>query len=265
MESLRVESKRSMISKLFLNLRSSNPVIYGSLMLFLARSLISALLIVFTDQQVLGINAWIKPFKFWISSVIFVGSIALYLQHLENQRAVKIYSWVVALVLAFEVFYISIQASLGELSHFNDSSAFHHFMFSLMGIAISILTLWTLYIAYLFFKSPLKEMNPSMKWAIRIGLILFVIFAFEGGLMGAMMSHTVGGNDGGPGIPFFNWSILYGDLRIAHFVGMHALQVLPIAALFIKSKASIISLGMLYFILAIAVLYIALQGVPILS
>lgn len=221
----------------------------------------------FSNTQVLGVHAWIKPFKFLLSSVIFSWSMCWYMFYLPEQKAVRVFNLVVILSLSFELIYIIWQAAKGELSHFNISTAFHGVMFSVMGIVISLMTIWTGYIAFLFWRNKLPQLPVAYLWGIRTGLILFILFAFAGGLMAAKLSHTVGSAmDHVKGIPFLNWSRESGDLRIAHFFGMHALQVLPILGFYLfKTKRQIIIVALLYAIVAAALLIQALKAVPLIG
>lgn len=247
----------------FESLYERNGVLFIFGCLLMLAALMSGVLILTTHKQVMGINAWIKPFKFFLSTAIFVWTMAWLMYYLKEQHKVTVFNWVVVAVLAFETIYIAWQASKGQLSHFNTSTPFHAAMFSLMGISILMLTLWTGYIGYLFFTDGVVQLPSSYLWGIRLGIILFVLFAVEGGLMGALMRHTVGASDGGKGLPLINWSSNNGDLRIAHFIGMHALQFLPLAGYYIsKTPKQIIGISIIYFLVTVAILVQALLGKP---
>ena len=138
-------------------------------------------------------------------------------------------------------------------------------MFSLMGIVISIITAWTGYIAFLFWRKPFPQLKESYLWGIRFGLLLFVVFAFAGGLMAPRLSHTVGSiMETTRSLPVLNWSRESGDLRVAHFFGMHALQLLPMLGFYVvRTKRLIILISILYAAIVSALLWQALKAVPL--
>ncbi len=247
-----------------------NELAHRNLLLFVFGSvcmigtIVTGVLIFSTSTEVLGINAYIKPFKFFLSTVIFTWSMAWYVGYLNHPTTVSLYAWTVILVLSFELIYITWKASQGDLSHFNISSAQNAMMFRLMGIAISIMTLFTLYIGILFFLNKFPDLPPAYLWGIRLGIILFVVFAFEGGIMGAKLAHTVGAPDGGAGLKLLNWSTKYGDLRIAHFLGMHALQVLPLIGYYLLSSTRQMAIvSAVYFLICTTILVQALMKIPL--
>lgn len=255
------------MNTLLSELKTRNELLYWFGIINLLIALLCMFLIFVSDKQVLGINAWIKPFKFFLSTAIFVFTMSWFMYYLQEERKVTVYSWVVITVFVFENVYIFWQAAKGELSHFNINSAFNGLMFSLMGIAISIMTAWTGYIAFLFFQKTFPELPVAYVWGIRLGLVLFVIFAFAGGIMAAKLSHNVGGQmTASTGLPVLNWSKQFGDLRVAHFFGMHALQILPLIGFYVsKTKSSIIIIAFVYATLVTASLLQALNGKPLIK
>lgn len=233
---------------------------FGSVNLILA--LIFLILIQTTTTQVYNVNAWYKPLKFALSICIYAWTIAWYMGYLINFNA-TIFNWITIITLGFEIIYIALQASKGELSHYNLSTPLYSFLYVLMALAASVATLCTAYIGIHFFSNSFNNLPDYYVWAIRIGIVLFVIFSFEGAVMGGRLTHTIGGEDGSVGIPFLNWSTRFGDPRIAHFIGMHALQIIPIVSYYLlKSNKLTFGLGILYFALAVFTLYQALQGKP---
>ena len=249
----------------FAELRKRNAILWWFGWLNLAGALVCLVMTQANHSNiVLGINAWIKPMKFFFSIWIFCWTIAWYMHYLTKQRKVVIYSWMVVVVMTFEQLVIVWQAANGRLSHFNISTPFYGMLFSLMGIAITILTIWTGYIDFIFFRQKSFPVSMAYIWGIRLGILFFVVFAFEGGVMAVRLAHTIGAPDGGNGYPVINWSRQYGDLRVAHFFGMHALQLLPLAGYYIAKKTGqIILLAIVYFAFVALLFVQALKAMPL--
>lgn len=251
---------------LLTTLKRRNTVLYWFGLFNLLGCLVCAGLALTTTQQILGLNAFIKPAKFFVSIALFSWTMAWFTGLLPQRRKVAVYSWVIVTTLTFEMIIITGQAALGKLSHFNVTSFVDARLFDVMGLAITVLTIWTGYIGYLFFNLTSTAVQPGYLWGIRLGILIFVIFAFEGFLMAFRLSHTVGAADGGPGLPVLNWSVRYGDLRVAHFFGMHALQLLPLLGYYVTRRPfQIIALAAVYFLGVSFLLMQALAGRPLIS
>jgi len=172
--------------------------------------------------------------------------------------------------MLFENAVITIQAFRGKLSHFNQTELLGGILYAMMGILIVWLTTATLLISLRFIFQKTDSISKAFALSIKIGLILFVIFSFMGGYMSVINSHNIGGKIGGTGLTFLNWSTLFGDLRVAHFFGIHSLQVIPIVGFYVSTKikneskaSSMIWLGsIIYLGFVCFVLIQAINGIP---
>jgi hypothetical protein len=193
----------------------------------------------FNDTHVLGINSVIKPMKFALSIWVFSWTMAVILQYVNDVRKVKMYSWAAVICFSFEQFAITLQALRGTQSHFNKTDAFGILLYALMGVFILTITLWTGFMTYVFIKQKAYNMPLAVSLGIKIGLVYCVIFSLFGGYFSGLEGHSVGGEDGGAGLPFLNWSRFFGDLRVAHFFGIHSLQIIPLFAVFVEREVTI--------------------------
>lgn len=209
-----------------------------------------------------GTHALYKPIKFALSVTLYCWSLAWFSGYLGEYPGKSWMSLLLLLIVVFEMTYISAMAVQGRASHFDVSNPTKAMLYGLMAIGATGMSLVAAYFAFLFFQ-PLQISLPiSYLWGIRLGLLLFVVFAFQGFAMGSRLTHSIGGPDGGPGLPFLGWNLNYGDLRIAHAIGMHAMQVLPLLAWFLFRDRLPLLVGFagLYFILAAGTWWMALQG-----
>jgi hypothetical protein len=246
-------------------LEQRNEPLYLFGLICLVGGFICFVLTRFTQATLMGANVWYKPFKFFLSTCIFVWSMAWYMAYLDAAGTVAWYSWGVIVLLGFENLYITVQAARGQLSHFNISTPWYAGMYRLMALAAVAASVWTAYIGVLFFGTSVADLPQPYLWGIRMGIMLFVIFSMQGLAMGARMAHTVGGSDDSPGLPVVNWSRRHGDLRISHFMGMHALQVIPLLSVYLLNNvAAVVATGLAYGLLTALLFVRALQGKPLL-
>ncbi|MBL7716320.1 MAG: hypothetical protein JNL01_12715 [Bdellovibrionales bacterium] len=214
--------------------------------------------------QFMGVNAWYKPIKFALSIGIYVWTLAFFSRYLESRVNLDAFNAAVILSLGFEIVYIAYQAAQGKGSHFNVATSLHSFLYSMMAVGATVAALAGAWLGYHFFTKDFPQLDPAYLWSIRLGFVIFVIFAFQGFAMGSRLAHTVGAPDGGPGLPFVNWSRSAGDLRIAHFMGMHALQVIPFLTYWlIRDVRWVFASAGVYLLTVFAVFFRALAGRPL--
>ena len=210
-----------------------------------ALAVIALVGLVVDPRTITGMPLWAKPLKFSLSVLIYSVTLSWLLGQLP--RAHRITWWagtIAAFFLAVEMIVIYGAAAADTTSHFNVSTPFSVAIWGTMAVSIVIVWAATILVAVLLFRADLGD--PARSFAIRSGLIIAVIGMGLAFLMtsptaaqlshfqGIAGAHTVGLPDGGPGLPLLGWSTVAGDLRIPHFVGMHAMQVIPIVALLLE-------------------------------
>lgn len=191
----------------------------------------------FDGAPILGVHPALKPLKFSISIAVFLATLGILLPQVSIEPATRsAFAWLFVGTMVLEMIPILVQPIRGTTSHFNTSAGLGLFFWRLMLVAIVLATLGMCVLAGLATVRPLTDglqpLHPWLAFAWRVSLWMFLLAAVSGFAMGARLSHSVGGADGGPGLPFVNWSTTHGDLRVSHFFALHAMQVLPLLALF---------------------------------
>ena len=180
------------------------------------------------DRVIMGVNAWLKPAKFMLSIAVYLWTIAWFSKYIRRPRwLLASVSVIIAATMIVESACILLQAARATTSHYNVTTDFDAAIFQTMGIMIGIDMFMAVVILFMFAR-PSIRLRPVYLWSIRAGLVIFLAGGAIGGAMVTHGAHTFGAPDGGPGLPILNWSTVGGDLRIAHGLALHALQILPV-------------------------------------
>ena len=160
----------------FLNeLKSRNEILFWVVITHLIFALLYLILTKVSKKELAGVNVWYKPFKFAASSVLYLTAMIWYCSYLLDFDT-TLFTWANIFFFGFENIYIGIQAARGQASHFNLSNKLYSFLYSLMAIAATGITLGAVYILIKYFQSEFQQLPIAYIWSIRFGLFIFIIF-----------------------------------------------------------------------------------------
>jgi hypothetical protein len=180
------------------------------------------------DTSLLGENVWIKPLKFAISIGLSGAAFVWILRRVPSNRTMRIATFASAAALLMEQILITTQAARGVRSHFNMTAGIDSTIYGAMGNIVGIVWVATLVLAINLSRRTIND--PLLKIVTTAGTWLVLLGASVGFIMVAASKHSIGAEDGGPILPLVGWNRNAGDLRPAHFVGLHGLQVLIVFA-----------------------------------
>jgi hypothetical protein len=189
-----------------------------------------------------GVNPWIKPIKFALSFSTYASTISVLLLALQIPRwQLTLVRRTIAASVSLEIFSLGMQAWRSAYPH-AASPLLDGPLAQLTNGMVMVNTAIVCWMLALFCANRVRtdKVDRPMLAAIRYSIVIFLVGNVIGGYMLARGSHTVGAADNsGPGLPFVNWSTIAGDLRIAHFIALHAIQILPLFAYVLSQMAPI--------------------------
>lgn len=262
------------VNHIFRTVKDESRTVYWIAMITFALGFICLVGLAIDDRTLMGVSVWIKPLKFTVSIAIYILTIGflltLYPYSIKKKRIIN---GIVAWTLFIEIVIIICQASRGVQSHYNTSSLFDAVLYNCMGL-LTVINVFVLIILVIDTIRLKLNTDKSVQWAILGGLLIVLFSSWIGGQMISQLSHNIGVADGGPGLPLVNWSTVGGDLRIAHFFGLHGIQIIPFFAFWISKKWQLPSrnqiiivtiFGLLYASWIGFVFYQAKQGIPLIQ
>ena len=217
------------VRQLHAELMRRQPLLTGFAWFMLALMVPTLVLSGLDDRMWRDVDIWAKPLKFMASTALFAATTAWFTgllpEPIRTMRAVQIVAWTVVLTSSFEVGYISLQAALGEGSHHNVRDSLHAALFGLMAVAAVLLTATQAVLAWLIARHCTTR-HTVLTQAVVVGLVLtFLLATISGFLLGGRQAPA------GMGLPILGWHIGGADARPAHFLGVHAQQLVPLAGL----------------------------------
>ncbi|RYF42710.1 MAG: hypothetical protein EOO25_05770 [Comamonadaceae bacterium] len=188
------------------------------------------------DRRLGHFNVWSKPLKFQLALALQAATLAWALGHLSPAlrriampRSLAI-GW--SIVAVYEAGFITLQGARGVASHFNRATPWESIGATLMASGAGVLVLVTVWMGLVALWQARQQRWAVMPLAIGLGFVGGgVLAAWTGGAMGAVRGYWPEPLvEPVQWMPVTGWVLSQTDLRIAHFVGLHQMQMLPAIA-----------------------------------
>ena len=210
------------------------------------------------DERMLrGVSIWAKPMKFMASVALFAATTAwlvgLLPEARRRARPVRLIVWTLVIAGTLEVGYISLQAALGQPSHYNRADSVHKLLYMVMGLLAVSMMLTQPLLAWQIARHGRDDLNPAWRAAVVLGLVMTFVLG-----VGAAVPLSSAQPPSGAGLPVLGWQLAGGDLRPAHFIGSHAQQFVPLVGwLLVRAWPRRAPVALALFALAYTALWLA--------
>jgi hypothetical protein len=262
-----------------------------------ATLLISILGLIFDPRSTAIINtpAWSKLFKFSVSILVMTPALiwAINITQGKTRRTANIAASVIGTILSLEMILLLIQATRARPMHFNYTTPLDSALWITM--TIGIFTMFSAFVVLLIAVWRGVRQDPVIVWAVRIGMVITAVGLMTPNLSASpstaqlkalqaqqpnvlIGAHTIGSSsaipDAEPGLPLLGWNTQHGDIRIGHFIGLHALQLIPLFGVWLSRRrnlsqnrqlALLWTAGLGYFGLMLLTTWQALRGQSIVA
>ena len=230
--------------------------------------------LVFDDRLMQGQNIWMKTLRFQLALAVYLLTLSAYARWLPSRIIAhprhRLAAWVVVLAGIVDLVAIAGPAAAGVPAHFAEGNPLLEAGFAIARLLALLVTATAAVYGILISDSDRAPRSPAFRMGLVLGLVLsFALTLIVTAYIIQAGGHLVMGTTDAGGLFFFGWSRVGGDLRVAHFFGLHAMHAIPLAGwaadrMLPGSRAvvAVLAATCAYVILSLWVFVQALMGLP---
>lgn len=252
------------------------PVMALSGVMLLLLALPTGAAVIFDETMLQGQSIWLKTLRFQLSLAIYLLTLSAYARWLPSRFLAdprhRLAAWLVVVAGLIDLVAIAGPAAAGVPAHFAEKNRLLEAGFAFAGFFALLITTMSAVYGILIADSDRAPRSPAVRSGLVLGLVLsFALTLVVTGYIIQAGGHLVLGKSDAGGLFFFGWSRAGGDLRVAHFFGLHAMHAIPLAGWaadrFLPGPRAVVATLVatcVYVMLSLWVFVQALMGLPFL-